>query len=333
MHRLLLFGIILLCTYACEPSIDDPANEWIIIPSGFPEVVFPEGNELSDSRWSLGKKLFYDPALSKDSTISCASCHKPELAFSDDRQFSIGVGERLGTRNAPSLANVAYHPYFTREGGVPSLEQQVLVPVQEHNEFGFNIVLISERLQENKSYVEMAKEAYGQDINPYVITRALALFERTLISGNSPFDQFVQGDLTALTIEEKEGMELFFSDKTNCSRCHAGINFTNYSFQNNGLYKEYRDQGRMRLTNNPEDLALFKVPSLRNVEVTGPFMHDGTWSTLEEIVKHYNRGGQGHEHQSEWIKPLGLSDREVLAMVSFLEALTDEYFINNPKFR
>ncbi|HHS95915.1 MAG TPA: hypothetical protein ENJ45_04930, partial [Phaeodactylibacter sp.] len=138
------------------------------VPAGFPDVVHPEENTFSELRWALGKKLFFDPILSLDSTISCASCHKPALAFSDDVPLSPGVENRQGIRNAPSLANVAYHPYYTREGGVPTLEMQVLVPIQEHNEFGFNIVLIAERLAHDSTYVQMAQAAYGRPPDAFV---------------------------------------------------------------------------------------------------------------------------------------------------------------------
>ena len=158
------------------------------VPPGFPEVDHSVGNEFTIERWDLGKKLFYDPILSKDGSISCASCHDPKLSFSDNKDFSLGVNELLGTRNAPSLANVAYHPYYTREGGVPTLEQQILVPIQEHNEFNNNIILIADTLLTINEYVEMSIKAYNQEPNAFVITRALSQFERSLISGQSAYD-------------------------------------------------------------------------------------------------------------------------------------------------
>ena len=186
----------------------------IEIPDGFPDMIFPEGNEFSESRWNLGKKLFYDNALSRDSSISCASCHLIENAFSDKVPFSLGVDDALGTRNAPTLANVGYHPFFTREGGVPTLEMQILVPIQEHNEFDFNILLIAERLQRDSTYQQMSQTAYERDVDPFVITRALSIFERSLISGNSRYDQyFFQNNNNALTDSEIQGMNLFFSEK------------------------------------------------------------------------------------------------------------------------
>jgi len=304
------------------------------VPRGFPEVEEPKGNEFTKARWELGKKLFFDPILSADSSISCNSCHHPQLAFSDNRAFSEGIQKRLGTRNSPTLANVAYHPYFTREGGVPTLEMQILVPIQEHDEFDFNILLIAERLQQNAEYVAMAQIAYNREPDAFVITRSLACFERSLLSGNSQYDQFLQYDKTdALTDLEKRGMELFFSSRTNCSECHSGFNFTNYAFENNGLYEDYEDEGRFRLTSNEADRALFKVPSLRNIALTAPYMHDGSLQTLEEVIEHYQSGGENHPHKNDLLKPLDLTETEQVAIVAFLHSLTDESFVQNPLFK
>lgn len=303
------------------------------IPEGFPEINFPDGNEFTKERWELGKKLFFDPIMSIDSTVSCASCHNPNLAFADNKALSFGVENRIGNRNAPTLTNVAYNPYFTSEGGVKTLETQILVPIQEHNEFDFNIVDLSLKLEKKQEYVEMANLAYDQAPNPYVITRSLAAFERSLISGNSPFDQYYYQNLeNVLTENQLKGMRLFFSEKANCTQCHSGFNFTNYSFENNGLYVNYEDSGRYRLTSNDTDIAQFKVPTLRNVSVTSPYMHDGSLNTLIEVVEHYNKGGENSIHQSNLIKPLNLTEAEKVQLVAFLESLTDETFIFNQTF-
>jgi cytochrome c peroxidase len=167
----------------------------------------------------------------------------------------------------------------------------------------------------------------------FVITRALACFERSLLSGYSPYDQYANYDkLNALTEAEIRGMNLFFSDKTNCSKCHSGFNFSNYAFENNGLYEEYEDVGQFRLTGLDSDIALFKVPSLRNVELTAPYMHDGRINSLEEIIEHYNSGGENHPHKNNLIQPLNLTDLEKNDLIQFLKSLTDETFINNKLF-
>lgn len=325
-------AILISCSQdEVEPNHTPPG--FMEIPPGFDALIVPADNSYTPARWALGKKLFYDPVMSVDSIISCGSCHKPELAFSDDVAFSLGVEDRLGTRNAPSLANVGFHPYFTREGGVPTLEMQILVPIQEHNEFDFNIVLLADRLKRDSNYVKMSQEAYEREPDPFVITRSLACFERSLISGYSPYDHYENyGDDLALTADELSGMELFFSEKTNCSQCHSGFNFTNYSFENNGLYEEYEDVGRFRFTGSDEDLAKFKIPSLRNVDLSAPYMHDGSIQTLEQVVEHYNQGGQDHPHKNAMIRPLNLSQKEQSQLVAFLRSLTDQSFIENSLF-
>lgn len=332
-----LFPIIFLVLVSCQDDDGiEPLHfpELMEIPKGFPAVEEPEGNEFTIARWELGKRLFFDPAMSVDSSVSCASCHQPELAFSDDVAFSPGVEQRPGVRNSPSLANVAYHPYFTREGGVPTLEMQVLVPIQEHNEFDFDVVLLSERLSGDSVYAKMAMEAYGRGSDPFVITRSLACFERSLLSGDSPYDQYTQyGQSDAMSAAARRGVDLFFSEKTNCSSCHGGFNFSNYTFENNGLYEQYEDVGRFRLTGEEADQALFKVPSLRNIGLTAPYMHDGSLPTLDAVVEHYQSGGKNNPQKSHFIRPLGLTESEISDLVQFLESLTDETFVQNPLFK
>lgn len=328
------FGIVLF-TFSCQKEIVTPLHffDLMELPEGFPAVVEPSGNEFTQERWALGKKLFYDPVLSSDSSISCGTCHAPSLAFSDEVALSFGVKNRIGTRNAPTLANVAYHPYYTREGGVPTLEMQILVPIQEHNEFDFNIVLIAERLKNTPAYVQMSEKAYQRSPDAFVITRALSCFERSLISGYSRYDQFQQYNKNALSKSEQRGMALFFNKKTNCATCHAGFNFTNYAFENNGLYEVYADEGKFRLTQKEADKALFKVPTLRNIALTAPYMHDGSLPTLESVVEHYNAGGQNHPHKSDLVQPLHLTKQEKKDLVAFLQSLTDESFTKNPLFQ
>lgn len=322
---------IISCSKDSNINLDE---EIMIIPEGFPSIDFPDGNEFTKERWLLGKKLFYEKRLSKSNTISCGSCHKPELAFSDNVAMSDGDDFAKGTSNAPSLTNIAYHPYFTRAGGVPTLEMQVLVPIQEHNEFNHNIVDIAKELNADSAYHNYALKSYNRDFDPFVLTRAISNFERSFISGNSRFDKFYNQNMkNALTKTEIRGFNLFMSNKTNCSKCHSDFNFTNYSFQNNGLYDNYVDSGRMRLTKLESDRALFKVPSLRNVEVTAPYMHDGSFQTLEQIIEHYNSGGKNFINKSDLIKPLKLSQQEKQDLVNFLKSLTDYPFLTNKNFK
>ncbi len=334
-------GLILLVAAAVIFSVSCKKKENITAqtamslaeaPRGFPEIPFTEENPYSFEKWQLGKKLFYETAFSVDYSISCASCHKQEAAFSDVLPKSKGAGGLTGRRNAPSLANVAYHPYYTREGGVPTLEMQILVPIQEHDEFNFNIVDIAERLKQMPDYVSMSRKAFGREPDAYVITRAIGIFERTLVSGNSPYDQYKNGNKNAMPPSAQRGAALFFSHRTSCSSCHSGFNFTDYSFANNGLYEHYQDIGRQRFTGKEADNALFKVPTLRNIALTAPYMHDGSIATLAQVIEHYNSGGKAHPHKSEKVRPLGLTQQEKNDLLSFLNALTDHDFVTNKNF-
>jgi len=336
ISSLLLSTFILFAVFSCgkDSTLEFNDQEINHIPDGFPEILFPEGNEFTKARWELGKSLFYDPALSKSGKISCGSCHNPKLAFSDNVAFSIGDNEAIGSSNSPSLVNVAYQPYYTRAGGVSTLEMQVLVPIQEHDELNTNIVDLAIKLKENPEYAAAAFECYDRELDPYVIVRAIANFERSFISGNSTYDKYAfQGKKSAINAEQLNGLKLFFSDKTNCSTCHSDFNFSNYAFENNGLYEVYPDSGRMRLTRLETDRALFKVPSLRNAALTAPYMHDGSKQSLAEVVAHYNSGGKNHPNKNSLIRPLGLSQKEQNELVAFLESLTDLEFVTNKNFR
>lgn len=266
-----------------------------------------------------------------DSSISCSDCHHQELAFADNQPISPGVNGELAMRNAPTLTNVAYNPTLLFDGYLPTLEMQILVPIQEHAEFNFNIVEIGKRLLKNPEYVKRSWTAYQREPNPYVITRAISSFERTLISGNSRYDQYINGAVNQLNRSEKRGMSLFFNELA-CASCHGGFNFTDFSTKNNGLYTVYADSGRMRATHLPEDKDVFKVPTLRNIELTAPYMHDGSIATLEEVVEHYMSGGKAHPNKSELIKPFTLTKREKADLIAFLKSLTDESFVSNPEF-
>lgn len=334
-----LLGIVLLSLLvlvSCERECCIPAPPtaaYLQIPPGFPDMPQPPDNELNEARYLLGKKLFFDPILSVDSTISCASCHKTSLALADDVPVSPGVQGRLATRNASTLFNVGYLPYYLREGGVPTLEMQVLVPIQEHEEMDFNIVAAANRLARKPTYVRMSQDAYGRTPDAYVITRAIAAYERTMVSGNSAYDQYTfQGKGSAMSASALRGRDLFFSSKTNCSSCHSGLFFTDNSFRNNGLDTVYQDVGRMRLTLKPEDEGLFRVPTLRNVAVTAPYMHNGSVATLEEVVDHYIKGGEAFWNKDSLIQPLVLTAAERQDLLSFLQSLTDQEVLTDPRF-
>lgn len=332
-------GIIIL-TIACskegndEIGYDGQQPYVLKIPPGFDVPVIPEDNALTGNRVLLGRKLFYDAILSKDMTRSCGSCHVPHLAFSDSTAVSFGIDGRPGTRNTPSLTNVVYQKALLREGGVPTLEMQIFVPIQEHNEFDFNILEVADRMKSIPEYVKLSQLGYNRAPDPFVITRAIAAFERTLISGESPFDKwYYQKDQTAVTESVKRGFALFTSDRLNCSQCHSGFLMTNQGYSNNGLYEVYADSGKMRLTGLETDRALFKVPGLRNIALTAPYMHDGSMPDLNSVIDHYESGGKNNVQKSREIKAFQLNAEERSDLIAFLNSLTDENFIKNPKFQ
>ena len=243
------------------------------------------------------------------------------------KKVSAGIEGKLGVRNSMSLANVAYYDFFLREGGVPTLEMQVLAPIQDHNEMDFNIIPVAERMKLDSSYVAQSINAFNREPDAFVITRAIAAFERTLVSGNSNYDK------NKLSASEREGKALFFSDSLACSSCHGTFLFTNQGIENNGLYVNYADSGRYRLTHLQEDIAKFKVPTLRNIELTAPYMHDGSIESLEEVVSHYESGGKGHFNQSPHVNGFSLNSTERENLEFFLLSLTDEEFFVNSDFQ
>jgi len=335
-NRLLLFLIAGSLFFSCDtdPLINEkPVDYQLQIPTGFSVPVIPDDNILTYEKIALGKRLFYEKALSVDSSISCGSCHKQEYAFSDNIAISPGVENRLGFRNAPSLANIAWAPEMLMDGGNPSLETQVYVPIETHFEMDFNMVLLVERLSADQSYVDDFLSAFGTTPDPFGVTRALSAFERTIISGNSKFDQYYyQGNTAVLNASEINGMNLFFSPGLNCSSCHTGYLFTNYTYQNNGYFSDYTaDSGRARITLMHQDVGKFKVPSLRNIALTAPYMHNGIVPDLEAVINNYMAGGSGHENQSTLIHGFTLTPTEKTDLINFLKSLTDENFISNPE--
>ena len=248
--------------------------------------------------------------------------------------ISPGIEGRVGFRNAPTLTNIAYLPVINKDGGVPKLDLQASVPIADETEMDFSIVLVSERLNKHPEYVDMTQKAYGRNPDPFSITRALGAFGRTLISGHSPFDQYkYQNKEEALSESQKRGMDLFFGDRLHCSNCHNGLNFTNNTYQNTGLYLDYSaDLGRRRVTLKEEDVGKFRVPTLRNIGLTAPYMHDGSLPTLEAVIDHYIKGGTDHPNKSPLILPLSLNAGEKADLIAFLHSLSDSSFTHNPAF-
>ncbi|MCS6992027.1 MAG: cytochrome-c peroxidase [Chitinophagales bacterium] len=320
----LTLGVAASCTW--DQSRVDWGDQIVMpeIPPGFSMPPIPDDNRLTPYRIELGRRLFFDPILSRDSTISCGSCHHADKKMTDGLSKSIGIDGQVGIRNAISLLNVAYQPYLFWDGGVPTLETQVLAPIHDPKEMDFDINLVVERLKRHPEYPALFYQAYKAGPSPYTVTRAIACFERSLYSSTTRYDRYVLfGDTTALTASEKRGMELFFSERAECFHCHSGFLFTDFSFRNNGLYEKYADSGRARITLNPDDVGKFKVPSLRNLAYTAPYMHDGSLATLRDVIEHYNSGGKNHPNKSIFVRQLALSEQEKEDLINFLLSLSD----------
>jgi cytochrome c peroxidase len=332
---------VLLGLFSCaeEPYIPTPYN--LNLPPHFSEPKIPYDNPLTVEGVALGRKLFYDPILSGDFTQSCSSCHKQSLSFAEATAVSTGITGAQGNRNAMPLINLAYHNRLFWDGRSFSLEQQLLEPVPNPIEMNLPWLAAMDRLNQHPDYPSLFKQAFGIDyIDSTHITKALAQFLRTLISGNSRFDKYILGQ-AALTPQELQGMNLYVTEAADCFHCHPfeeRFQFTTFSFMNNGLDKEgeFKDSGLGGIVANPNLIGAFKVPTLRNIAQTAPYMHDGRFATLKEVVDHYDMGG----HPSSTIDPLmkhvgtglNLSTQEKEALIAFLLTLTDTEFLSNPAF-
>lgn len=281
---------------------------------------------------SLGEKLFSDPILSLDSSISCASCHIPKFAFCDTALVSKGVGGSLGRRNSPGITNMTARPFFFYDGRAATLEQQVLMPIQDTLEMHATLPLVTERLRRNAAYDAAFKALYGVSANAENLAVVLAAFVRTLETSDTPFDRWMMGKERPMSEAAVRGREVFMK-KGKCFDCHFSPDFTGDEFRNVGLYTGRRnltDRGRFDITHDSSDLGKFKVPGLRNVALTAPYMHNGMFKTLEEVIEFYDQPNQtvpgGLNRDTLLNEPLNLSVEEKADLKTFLEALTDDRF-------
>jgi len=292
--------------------------------------VIPADNPLNEEKIKLGKRLFFEKTLSVDSSISCASCHVPEKGFADPNQFSTGIGGKKGNRQAPPAINRAFSAAQFWDGRAASLEEQALGPVQNPAEMampGMDVVV--ERLQKDPSYISDFKAAFPPEgaITAQNIAKAIASFERTILSGNSPFDRFLTGDKNAMSEAAQRGLKIFRDEKKgNCETCHASFNFTDENYNNIGVGMAAKnpDIGRYAVTKLDGHQGAFKTPTLRDVANTAPYMHDGSEKTLEQVVAFYNKGGYRNKWLSPKIKPLNLTKQEQQDLVEFLKALSGD---------
>ena len=352
---------LLLALAGCQHDTDTvdpdgpvvaPTAYNLMLPVNFPQPqAIPATNPLTVEGVALGRQLFYEQALSVNNVVACASCHRQELAFTDGLARAQGVNGALSPRSAMSLANLAWEPKLTWDGGAASLEIQARTPIENPVEMHQSLTVGVARLQATTTYPVLFHKAFGSStITEDNMLKALAQFERTLISSNSRYDQFRRGDRTALSSIEQQGLVLFTTHPNgtlrggNCGDCHSGDLQTNHSFSNNGLDLTFTDLGRGSQTGQPTDNGKFRVPMLRNIALTAPYMHDGRFATLGDVMDHYN---QHVVLNSPNIDPLllnttndprqqsltlDLTTAEKAQIVAFLQTLTDTDFTHDPRF-
>ncbi len=304
--------------------------------AGFPLMLVPQDNPTSHRGVALGRRLFHDPILSGDSTLSCSGCHVQSFAFSDrGTRFSTGIDGIAGFRNAPALINPGWSLKQFWDGRMPDLERQALEPVPNPIEMHLEWSEGVRRLQRHAEYPELFRAVFGTaEITRTRVTQAIAQFERTMVSNRSRYDRFLRRQVT-FTASEQNGFLLFFTERGDCFHCHLDGLFTDRGFRNNGIDSVITDPGLRSVTNNPNDRGKFKSPTLRNVGLTAPYMHDGRFATLEEVLDHYNDGGFFSPTVDPLIRVgrgLGLTPQEKADIIAFLHTLTDSAFVTDPSF-
>jgi cytochrome c peroxidase len=287
-----------------------------------------------DKKVALGKMLFFDPILSEDSTVSCASCHKPEYAFADTAAFSTGVHRRLGKRNAPSVMNMSAREAFFWDGRAATLEEQALGPIADVNEMNLPVKEAIKRLNSSEKYRRLFRSVFNNAPDAKNLGTALAAYQQTLETSNTPNDRWLNDEPNGMTVQQERGRDIF-RVKGKCFECHFTPDFTADEFRSIGLFngKQHNDSGRYLVTKNLADIGRMKVPGLRNVAITAPYMHDGSFKTLREVIDYYDNPHalmpDGINRDSVLSKPLGLTEQDKQDLEAFLHALTDDQFIKN----
>jgi len=357
MNLRVLYSLMMVAVFCISCNTDSvtiggddyiPTPASLEIPQLFaeriPPPVIPEDNPLTEEGIALGKKLFFDPALSLDGTQACADCHRPENAFTDPRQFSVGIDGSIGTRNSMPLHNLAfnYSELFFWDGRAISLEDQIFQPVTNPIEMNNTWPNVENTLQESSEYPRLFEQAFGSaTVDSVNVSKAIAQFLRTLISGNSKFDRYLLGEVE-LTQSEANGLEVFLDEgRGDCFHCHglpANPLWTDNGFHNNGLDETFTDRGRGAITGDPREFGWFKSGTLRNLAYTAPYMHDGRFATLDDVINHYSEGLVFSPTIDPLMKKVGeggvhLSEVDKADLKAFLLSLSDESFINNPDFQ
>jgi cytochrome c peroxidase len=329
--KFLLLLIVILSILAFSESYYTPI--YLETPKGWPKPQYDfSKNPLTEEGFELGKILFYDPILSRDNTISCSSCHLQQTGFTHvDHELSHGIEGKIGTRNSLTLQNLAWTKNFMWDGGVNHLDVQAIGPITSADEMDESLQNVVAKLQKSDKYPALFEKAFKtKKITGQLTLKAISQFVVSLTSSNSKYDKVARKE-EQFTAMEQKGYNLF---KTNCASCHKEPLFTSDNFENNGLDVDntLNDIGRMKITKNPRDSLKFKVPTLRNVQFTFPYMHDGRFKTLNEVIKHYNSLKKKSNLSKELSNSMRLSDDERTELVAFLKTLTDKEFLFNPRF-
>ncbi len=315
--RILSFSLWLLLV---APIVAVAADFELQYPLGLKPQRIPADNPLTADKVALGKQLYFDPRLSSDNTISCSSCHDPKKGWSNADAFATGVRGQRGGRSAPTVINSGYATLQFWDGRAHQLEGQALGPIQNPIEMDLTLDACVEKLNKIEGYRKQFQKVFGTDVTEEGIAKAIASFERTVLSGNAPFDRYKAGDASALSEAAERGRQLFFG-KANCSACHSGPNFSDAAFHNVGIgiNQPEPDLGRFAETKLLGDRGAFKTPTLREIARTAPYMHDGSEKTLEDVVEYYNKGGTPNPQLDEEIFPLKLNDQQKADLVTFLK--------------
>lgn len=363
--RIAILLLLLICAIAAcrrDASLEEPVRVEPVLPEQpfdyvsasafpasflFPPLSFinsePSNNPTSNWGATLGRVLFYEKQLSQNNTISCGSCHKQENGFSDPEQFSKGFAGGHTNRNSMAILNTRFSFRYFWDQRANGLEQQVMMPVVNSIEMGMDTSLLPQKLAALEYYPELFRKAFGtNEITNERIARALAQFVRSINSWNSKYDEGLQNNFAAFTPEENDGMNYFFSGQFNCNHCHTTSNFYTSQSLNNGLETIILDSGRAHITGELTDIGKFKVPTLRNIGLTAPYMHDGRFATLEEVVEHYNSGIMPNPNLDDRLtvegitggtpKQYNMTAYQKAALVAFLKTLTDEQLLRDPKY-
>ena len=329
--NILGFGIFIIGILSFSDVFITPL--YLEIPEGWPEPKYDfKKNQLTEEGFQLGRHLFYDPILSRDSTISCSSCHLQQTGFTHvDHQLSHGIEGKIGTRNSLPLINLAWNKNFMWDGGVNNLEVQAINPITNPIEMDEKLENVVTKLQNSSKYKTLFSKAFGDEkVTSQRLLKALAQFTVMLKSSNSKYDKVLRKEVR-FTEQEQHGYDIF---KTNCASCHKEPLFSNDKFERNGLAIDatLNDLGRIKITSKKEDALRFRVPTLRNIQFTFPYMHDGRFKTLTEVVKHYNSITNKKDLPNELSKPMNLSDNDRVDLVAFLNTLTDKEFLFDKRF-